>query len=200
MPQQLVDLDALDLSKTLYGKDDFHRVLRQRGTFSLLDGVLHLGDDGEVVAYKDIRADEWWAADHIPGRPIFPGVLMVEASAQLGTFDFFIRRPDFESKFVGFTGIDKIRFRATVEPDCRLLFVAKVKRVRNMMFTYACQGVVDGNIVFDGELTGMALCADALDGPDRRRARSPERSSRSVKGPVSPVWKRGEALDTDCAE
>ena len=158
MAAPLVDLESLDLSRTVFTPEDTQRVLRQRGRFVLIDAVVHLDPETDfVVAYKDVRADDWWAADHIPGRPLFPGVLMVEACAQLGTFDFFERRPDFNPEFVGFTGIDRTRFRAMVEPDCRLYFVAKMKRVRNMMFSYACQGIVDGKVVFEGELTGMAM-------------------------------------------
>jgi 3-hydroxyacyl-[acyl-carrier-protein] dehydratase len=158
MPRLLIDLESLDLSHTHFGVEDMQRILRQRGTFSLIDGVVHFAEGEDfIVAYKDIRADDWWAEDHIPGRPLFPGVLMVEACAQLGTFDFFVRRPELHPEFVGFTGIDKVRFRSAVEPECRLHFACKVKRVRNLMFTYAVQGVVDGRIAFDGELTGMAL-------------------------------------------
>ncbi|HED65330.1 MAG TPA: beta-hydroxyacyl-ACP dehydratase [Planctomycetes bacterium] len=158
MPQLLLDLDTLDLSKTVFTVEDMHKVLSQRGRFSLMDGVCYFDrDEARIVAYKEVRSDEWWAKDHIPGRPIFPGVLMCEAAAQLGTFDFFARRPDIDPTFVGFTGIDKVRFRAVVEPPCRFYISAVMKRVRNMRFTYACQGIVDGKIVFDGELTGMAL-------------------------------------------
>jgi len=159
MPQLLVDLEALDLSGTVFSVEDLHRVLAQRGRFSLMDGVVHFDPSlgGAIVAYKDLAADDWWAEDHVPGRPIFPGVLMCEAAAQLGTFDFFARRPELDPQFVGFTGIDRVRFRSIVEPPCRLYFAARAKRVRGMMFTYSCQGTVDGRIVFDGELTGMAL-------------------------------------------
>ncbi len=158
MAQTLIDLDSLDLTQTVYSVEDMQKVLSQRGRFSLVDAVVHCDPATDfIVAYKDIHADDWWAEDHVPGRPIFPGVLMAEASAQLGTFDFFVRRPDFNPQFVGFVGIDRFKFRAIVEPECRLYFVAQVKRVRNMMFTYVGQGIVDGKIVFDGELTGMAM-------------------------------------------
>ena len=158
MPAHLVDLNTLDLSRTIYGPEDLQSVLQQRGRFAMVDGILHLDPESDfVVGYKEVRADDWWAEDHIPGRPLFPGMLMVEASAQLGTFDFFKRRPDADPAFVGFTGIDRTRFRAAVEPDCRLLLVGKILRVRRRMFTYEFQGLVDGNIAFESEVTGMVF-------------------------------------------
>lgn len=152
----LADLGSLDLSRTLFHREDLERVLQQRGRFRAVDGILHLDHETNiVVGYKDVRSDDWWAEDHIPGRPIYPGMLMVEASAQLGTFDFFHRRPDLNVGFVGFTGIERTRFRAVVEPDCRLLLVGMEHRVRRTMFTYRFQGFVEENIVFESEVTGM---------------------------------------------
>jgi 3-hydroxyacyl-[acyl-carrier-protein] dehydratase len=163
MPAPLVDLERLDLSRTVYTVADMQEVLRQRGTFSLIDGVLHLDPEKSqvVVGYHDVRSDEWWARDHIPGRPIFPGVLMVEASAQLGSFDFFRRHPELPLDFVAFTGIDGARFRATVEPPCRLYFVGKALRSRvhngKVMFAYSFQALVERKVVFEGEVSGMQL-------------------------------------------
>lgn len=163
MPAPLADLERLDLSRTVYTVADMQEVLRQRGTFSLIDGILHLdpAKDDIVVGYHDVRPDEWWAKDHIPGRPIFPGVLMVEASAQLGSFDFFRRHPEVPLTFIAFTGIDGTRFRATVEPPCRLYFVGRATRSRvhggKVMFGYQFQGVVDGKIVYEAEVSGMQL-------------------------------------------
>lgn len=163
MPAPLADLSQLDLSRSVFSVSDMQQVLRQRGTFSLIQGVLHLdpGKDDLVVGYHDVRADEWWAKDHIPGRPIFPGVLMVEASAQLGSFDFFRRHPEVPLTFIAFTGIDSVRFRSTVEPDCRLYFVGRATRSRvhggKVMFAYEFQGLVDGKIVFEAEISGMQL-------------------------------------------
>lgn len=154
----MVDLATLDLSRTIYGPRDLETVLKQRGRFALVDGILHMDPETSlVVGYKDVRADDWWAEDHIPGRPIFPGMLMVEASAQLGTFDFFKRRPEIQHTFAGFVGIDHTRFRATVTPTCRLILVGKAKRVRKTLFTYEFQGFVEGEIVFESEVTGMQI-------------------------------------------
>lgn len=163
MPAPLAELERLDLTRTIFSVADMQKVLQQRGTFSLIHGILHLDpkESDIVVGYHDVRADEWWAKDHVPGRPIFPGVLMVEASAQLGSFDFFQRHPEVPSTFVAFTGIDGARFRATVEPPCRLFFVGKATRNRlhggRVTFGYQFQGVVGGKIVFEAEIAGMQL-------------------------------------------
>ncbi len=162
MPAPLAELERLDLSRTIFSVADMQKVLQQRGTFSLIHGILHLDPKSDiVVGYHDVRADEWWAKDHVPGRPIFPGVLMVEASAQLGSFDFFHRHPEIPLTFIAFTGIDGARFRATVEPPCRLYFVGKATKNRvhggKVMFVYAFQGVVDGKIVYEAEISGMQL-------------------------------------------
>jgi 3-hydroxyacyl-[acyl-carrier-protein] dehydratase len=163
MPSPLLDLASVDLSRIVFTRADMQEVLRQRGTFSLVDGVLHLQPETSdvVVGFHDVRLDEWWAKDHIPGRPIFPGVLMVEASAQLASFDFFRRHPEIPRHFIAFTGIDQTRFRAPVEPPCRLYFVGKAERSRisgeRVMFSYQMQGLVDGKLVFETLVSGMQL-------------------------------------------
>jgi 3-hydroxyacyl-[acyl-carrier-protein] dehydratase len=153
----LVDLATLKLDRVIHGREELYRVLKQRGTFALLDGVLY-EDEAEqlVVGYKDVRADEWWAADHIPGRPLFPGALMVEAAAQLSSYDFQRRSGD-PDKFVGFAGIDRARFRAPVEPPCRMILACRAIRVRRSLFLYRCQGFVEGRLVFETEISGMVV-------------------------------------------
>ena len=155
----LANLASLDLSRTIVSKQEMQKVLRQRGRFAIVDGVLYLdpSKDDVIVGYIDVRKDDWWAEDHIPGRPIFPGMLMVEASAQLGSYDFFHRRPERASEFVGFMGIGATRFREIVEPDCRLILVGKPGRVRDKLFTYDFQGYVDDRRAFETQITGTVL-------------------------------------------
>lgn len=155
----LIELDSIDLSRVIVPREELGAYLKQRGSFAMLDGVLHESPELQlVVGFKEIRSDDWWAADHIPGRPLFPGALMVETAAQLGTYDYVRHRSEFGAdQFVGFGGLDNTRFRATVTPDCRMIFVAKLQRARARMFTYRTQGFVDGGMVFESDVIGVVV-------------------------------------------
>lgn len=152
-----VDLSTLDLERIIADPEELKAHLAQRGTFEMLSGVIHRDvEQGTIVGYKDIRSDDWWAPDHIPGRPLFPGVLMIESAAQLCSFDFDMREPD-NDKFVGFGGVNKTRFRGTVEPDGRLYFIGKLNRVRRSMFMYFAQAIYNGKLVFETEIIGAVV-------------------------------------------
>ncbi len=154
----LIDFETLDLSRVIAGRDELRRVLKQRGTFELLDGILHVAPEGKlIVGYKDIRADDWWSNDHIPGRPIFPGALMIEAAAQLCSYAFSTHAPGMENAFIGFGGLDGTRFRGVVSPPSRMVFVGRLKRFRTRMFTYETQGFVERGLVFESEVIGVVV-------------------------------------------
>lgn len=155
--EPLIDFETLDLSKTVVTKAEVLKVLQQRGRFEMVDGLLYFDTEGDlVVGYKDIVAGDWWTTDHIPGRPLFPGVLMIEASAQVCTFDF-MHRTEHKDIFVGFGGVNNTRFRATVEPGCRLVIAGQLQRIRSRMFTYQAQGFVDQKMVFESEILGVVV-------------------------------------------
>jgi 3-hydroxyacyl-[acyl-carrier-protein] dehydratase len=153
----LLDFASLDLTTQVFSRADIYKLLRQANRFAMLDGIAYFDEAGTLsIGYKDIRADDWWAEDHIPGRPLFPGVLMIESAAQLATFDYMKRNPSIKD-FLGFGGLNETRFRSAVEPGRRLYFAAQVKKVRSRMFIYSVQGFVEQELVFETEVMGVVV-------------------------------------------
>lgn len=156
--EPLIDAAAFADAPTCVEAGPIYEICKQRGRFALLDGLLQFEPQGElIVGFKDLDASQWWAEDHIPGRPLFPGVLMIEAAAQLCTYDFMHRRSDLEGAFVGFGGLNGTRFRGMVEPPARMIWAGKVQRLRKTMFTYQTQGFAAGKLVFETEILGVAF-------------------------------------------
>ena len=152
-----LDPTAFDLTHTVATHDEVYRQLKQAGRFALLDGIAYFGEsDNTAIGWKDIRADDWWASDHIPGRPLFPGVLMTEAAAQLASWDHIRRTPGF-SGFLGFAGLNSTRFRGIVEPGVRMHWIARLLRVRSKMFVYEVAGFVGRDRVYETEVVGTVL-------------------------------------------
>ena len=102
-----------------------------------------------------MRTDEFWVSGHIPGRPLFPGVLMIEAAAQLASL--YSRKYIGLKGFIGFGGVDGVKFRAQVTPPCRILLLTKKLWHRHGRVCCGSQGVVNGNLVFEAEVMGTEL-------------------------------------------
>jgi 3-hydroxyacyl-[acyl-carrier-protein] dehydratase len=154
--QPFVDLSTIDLTEIAVTPEQVGEINPQLGDMRHLDHIIHVNTDaGFAVGVKHVRHDEFWVPLHIPGRPLMPGVLMIEAAAQLSSvFYHFRSKPD---TFVGFTRCDDTIFRAQVVPgDTLYLLIREVSfSVRRMISE--CQGVVDGKLVFETKITGMTL-------------------------------------------
>lgn len=156
VPSLLFDITGFDLSSVQHGVEAIERVNPQRGAMRMLDGVVHASEDfGEVVAFKDVREDEFWVEGHIPGRPLFPGVMMVEAAAQLAAYLTLSHLK--EEAFLGFVGADAIKFRGQVVPGDRLVLLGKLRSVRRRRAICDTQGLVGGRLVYEGVITGTPL-------------------------------------------
>jgi 3-hydroxyacyl-[acyl-carrier-protein] dehydratase len=119
--------------------------------------VTHLDREcGLAAAYRDVHHGEFWVKGHIPGRPLFPGVLMIEAVAQLASFAT-MKVAGWEDYFLGLGGVDKIKFRGTVVPDCRMILLAKLLEARSRRWRWSCQALVEDRLVFEGVITGMQV-------------------------------------------
>lgn len=152
----VIDLDAIDLSTVRFGPDALDRELPQVGAMRQCDAVLWHDDEFTMgVGRKDVRGDEFWVPCHIPGRPLLPGVLMIEAAAQMASF--LNTKSGRVKGFLGFTRCDDVSFRGQVVPGDQLLLLARLLEWNRRRFVSHCQGVVAGKLVFDGKITGMTL-------------------------------------------
>ncbi len=153
MPREaFFDVASLDQSKVLVDHEGIHKVNPHRYEFALLDGILHL-EGSLIVGYKDCRQDDFWVRGHIPGRPLLPGVLMIETAAQLVSYFEMSRNPG--KGFLGFGAVDGVKFRGSVVPGDRLIMVGKMVESRPRRAIGATQGFVNGQMVYEGLITGL---------------------------------------------
>jgi 3-hydroxyacyl-[acyl-carrier-protein] dehydratase len=134
------------------GKREIEEILPHRDPFLLLDEVTELEPGVRVVARKQVREDEWYLAGHFPGRPIMPGVLMVEAMAQTGAVAVLADESN-RGKLALFAGIDDVRFKRIVEPGDELELVCELERMRGPIGRGKATATVDGELAVRGTLT-----------------------------------------------
>jgi 3-hydroxyacyl-[acyl-carrier-protein] dehydratase len=155
-PQFLFDISGIDLNRVLFDADGIRLRNPQRGPMQQLDAIVHIDvEKGQIIGYKDVMEDQFWIAGHIPGRPLMPGVLMIEAGAQLSGF-YYAEVEKWEG-FIGFSGVDEVRFRVPIPPGKRLYLLGKKGWVRHGRFCSRIQGLVDGTLVFEATILGMRV-------------------------------------------
>lgn len=159
-PPLLYDLDKVDLNRVVYTREQIYAKLPHRFEFMQLGGIVHVDRQaGVAVAYRDVRADEWWVRGHVPGTPIFPGVLMLETAAQLAAF--MMRYVDDYEGFVAFGGVDRCKFRGAVTPPARIIMICRKSEDRPRRIAGDCQAVVEGVVVFEATITGLPVSKPA---------------------------------------
>ncbi len=155
MPAEpLFDMSKFDPNKVLIDREGIGKINLQRYEFAQLDSIAYLDLElGEIAGIRDIREDEFWVRGHIPGRPLFPGVLMIESAAQLISYVAVSGAPD--RGFMGFGGVEGVKFRGAVLPGQRIVMLGKTIEIRSRRCVGAAQGYVDGKMVFEATITGM---------------------------------------------
>lgn len=155
-PPPILDPSTLDLSRCIADREEIMQVNPHRHEFSLLDGIVYWDLENRIFAgYHDVREDAWWVRGHVPGRPLFPGVLMIETAAQLASY--LTHRVLGLRGFVGFAGVDKVKFRGTITPPARFVVVGRGKSLKLRRIICETQGFVGNTMVFEGEITGMPV-------------------------------------------
>ena len=158
MPPELhFDPAKLDLGRVLADKEAIRKQNPQRFDMEQLDAVVYEDPANHLIAgYKDVRADEFWVRGHMPGYPLLPGVLMCEAAAQLCSY-YITTQGYARGDFVGFSGLENVRFRGQVRPGDRLLLIGKVTKLHRRQTIFNVQGFVGSKLVFNGDVIGVPL-------------------------------------------
>jgi 3-hydroxyacyl-[acyl-carrier-protein] dehydratase len=152
-PQLLYDISGIDLNRVIFDQEQIRECNPQRGPMEHLNGIVYAEPElGRIIGYKDVRDDEFWVEGHIPGRPLLPGVLMIEAGAQLASF--YTRKFVGWQGFIGFGAADQIRFRQMVTPGNRMYIVGQKTWHRHKRICCKIQGLVNGAIAFEAEVVG----------------------------------------------
>ena len=137
---------------------NIHEILKQlphRYPFLLVDRVLELDKGKTIKALKNVTMNEPFFQGHFPGHPIMPGVLIVEAMAQVGGMLLMGTVEDPDSKVVYFMSLDNVRFRRPVRPGDQLRFEVEMVQSRGKVCRIAGVAKVDGVVVCEAEMAAM---------------------------------------------
>jgi beta-hydroxyacyl-ACP dehydratase FabZ len=148
--------EAVEQPAGQWGIEWILSVLPHRYPILLVDRVLEMEPGKRIVAIKNVTINEPIFLGHFPGRPVLPGVFMIEGMAQAGGLLLLSDIPDREKKLLFFASIDNAKFRRPVVPGDQIRYEIEVLRLRS---TY-CK--LAGKVLVDGQLAAEAVLSSAM--------------------------------------
>jgi UDP-3-O-[3-hydroxymyristoyl] N-acetylglucosamine deacetylase/3-hydroxyacyl-[acyl-carrier-protein] dehydratase len=139
----------------VYGIEEIMKVLPHRYPFLLVDRILEIEENKRIVGLKNVTINEPFFAGHFPGHPVMPGVLIIEAMAQVGGMLLMGSVKDAESKVVYFMSLDNVKFRKPVKPGDQLRFELEVTQMRGTVCKMRGVGTVNGDVVVEADMAAM---------------------------------------------
>jgi 3-hydroxyacyl-[acyl-carrier-protein] dehydratase len=138
--------------KKIFTVEEIHELLPHRYPFALVDRIIDYVPGEKAIGLKNVTYNEPYFPGHIPGKPLMPGVLMVEAMAQVGGV-ILTQLPGMKGKFFAFAGIDGVRFRRPVVPGDQLIMTVELLSLkRNRIAKMQGRGEVEGQLAVQGEM------------------------------------------------
>jgi len=135
----------------MYTIEDIMKVLPHRYPFLLVDRIIEI-EEKRIVGLKNVTINEPFFQGHFPGHPIMPGVLIIEAMAQVGGMLMLGSLADPDSKVVYFMSLDNVKFRRPVKPGDQLRFELEVVQLRGTVCKMRGVGKVDGDVVVEADM------------------------------------------------
>jgi len=133
------------------------KLIPHRYPFLLVDRILEIEDGKRIVGTKNVTTNEPFFQGHFPGRPLMPGVLVVEALAQTAGVLFFHSKPEMVGRAFFFTGIDGVRFRRPIVPGDTIRLEINILAMKRGFFKMSASASVDGVMAVEGELSAMVM-------------------------------------------
>ncbi len=159
--EPIIDPSDFPIDQIVWDTDAIEAHNPHRFEFRLLDSVLHLDSDSKIlVAHRHIPEDDFWVRGHIPGRPIMPGVLLLEALGQAASIHVHMDYHLEEGRFMGFCGLENARFRGSLKPGTDIWIAGKMLRYSESRAYLKWQGqilIADGTVICDGTVIGMGI-------------------------------------------
>jgi 3-hydroxyacyl-[acyl-carrier-protein] dehydratase len=129
---------------------EIQKYLPHRYPFLLVDAILEIEREKRIVGIKNVTINEWYFQGHFPGKPVMPGVLIIEAVAQLGGVLLLQDVPDRDNKLMYFVAVDGARFRRPVVPGDQLRLEATVLSWRGDFCKLDGKATVNGQLAAEG--------------------------------------------------
>lgn len=143
---------------TIYDSRAIQEILPHRYPFLLVDKIVELEPRVRIVGVKQVTVNEHFFTGHFPGAPVMPGVLQIEALAQVGAILALREFEDRDAKIPFFSGIDKARFRRPVVPGDTLMLEVIALRIGSKIQKMRGIATVDGKVTAEAEI--MCVIAD----------------------------------------
>ncbi len=132
--------------------NEIMKILPHRFPFLMVDRILEIEVGKSIVGIKNVSINEPFFPGHFPGHPVMPGVLVIEAMAQIAAILAYSSDESIRSKVTYFTGIDNARFRKPVMPGDQLRFEVLVTGCKRGIWMFQAKAFVDGKLVTEADL------------------------------------------------
>ncbi len=151
-PAPSESVEMTDSVKKTFNIQEIHKLLPHRYPFALVDKIIDFEPGTKAVGLKNVTFNEPFFAGHFPGHPLMPGVMIIEAMAQVGGI-VLTQLPEYSGGLFVFTGIDGVKFRHQVVPGDQLIMTVELQSFKRRRFAKMhARAEVDGQLAASGDL------------------------------------------------